>query len=232
MVRVLVVDDHFLSRQGIMSILGRLPYLQVVGEASGVQEAVEKARKLSPDLVLMDIRLPDGSGIEATRKIKSFLPRAKVVILSVSDDVQDFFEAIKAGAQGYLVKNMEPETWLEYLENVVRGQAQIPRPLAVRILREFLPQAREGEPEEEGLTPREQEVLELVAQGCSNREIARRLYITETTVKNHLTRILQKLHLENRTQAAAYAYRRGWVWGKRSRRWLGSGEEEDIPDRL
>jgi DNA-binding NarL/FixJ family response regulator len=210
----LVVDDHFLSRQGIVSILGRLPSLQVVGEASGVQEAVEKARELSPDLILMDIRLPDGSGIEATRTIKSFLPRAKVVILSVSDDVQDFFEAIKAGAQGYLVKNMEPETWLEYLENVVRGQAQIPRPLAVRILREFLPQAREGEPEEEGLTPREREVLELVAQGCSNREIARRLYITETTVKNHLTRILQKLHLENRTQAAAYAHRRGWVWGR------------------
>ncbi len=223
MARVLVVDDHFLSRQGIVAILKRSPELEVVGEAASAAEAREKVRELRPDLVLMDIKMPGQNGIEATRSLKKEFPWLKVVILSVSDDVQDLFEAIKAGAQGYLVKNMEPEAWIGYLENVVRGETELPRALAVRILKEFLPQVWEGDPEEEGLTPREREVLELVARGLSNREIAQKLYITEATVKNHLTRILQKLHLTNRTQAAAYAHRRGWVREKGS---------EDISRRL
>ncbi len=156
--------------------------------------------------------MPRCDGIEATRRIKAELPYVKVVILSVSDEVQDFFEAIKAGAQGYLLKNMEPEVWVEYLQNVLQGEAPISRSLAGRILREFAASETAAEPTgTTTLTDREREVLEWVARGLSNREIADRLTIAETTVKKHLRNILEKLHLRNRVQLAAYAYERGWV---------------------
>lgn len=211
--RLLIVDDHLLSRKGIASLLATLPEVEVAGEAGDGVEALEQVRALAPDLVLMDINMPHANGIEATRRIKAEFPEVKVVILSVSDDVQDFFEAIKAGAQGYLHKNMEPETWVEYLRSVIRGDAPISRPLAARILKEFAlddPAGGEGALPTQ-ITGREREVLEQVAQGLSNREIADRLSIAETTVKNHLRNILTKLHLRNRVELAAYAYEKGLV---------------------
>lgn len=211
--RLLVVDDHLLSRKGIISLLAGAGDVEVVGEAGDGLEALEKARSLMPDLILMDIKMPRCDGVEATRRIKEELPNIKVIILSVSDDVQDFFEAIKAGAQGYLHKNMEPETWIEFLQSVIRGEAPISRPLAARILKEFVVETAPALPEPAGtqVTGREREVLELVAQGLSNRQIADRLAIAETTVKNHLRNILEKLHLRNRVQAATYALQRGWI---------------------
>ncbi len=210
--RLLIVDDHLLSRKGIASLLAGMPEVEVVGEAADGVEALEKARALSPDLVLMDINMPRCNGIEATRRIKAELPEVKVVILSVSDDVQDLFEAIKAGAQGYLLKNMEPETWIEYLRGMIQGDTPISRALAARILREFTVEeaAAEGTGDTR-LTAREREVLEQVAHGLSNREIAERLTIAETTVKNHLRNILAKLQLRNRVELAAYAYQTGIV---------------------
>lgn len=211
--RLLVVDDHLLSRKGIVSLLIGMEEVEVAGEAADGLEALEKARELMPDMILMDIRMPRLDGVEATRRIKEELPYVKVIILSVSDDPQDFFEAIKAGAQGYLHKNMEPETWIEFLRSVIRGEAPVSRPLAARILKEFMVEGHLAAPEASGtqVTGREREVLELVARGLSNREIADRLAIAETTVKNHLRNILDKLHLRNRVQAAAYALQRGWV---------------------
>lgn len=186
--------------------------MEVVGEAGDGQEALKRAQELMPDLVLMDIRMPRCDGLEATRRIKAELPHVRVVILSVSDDISDFFEAMKAGAQGYLLKNMEPETWIEFLRNVLKGESPIPRALAARILREFTVREEPKPPAGDGqITGREREILELVAIGLSNREIAERLVIAETTVKNHLRNILDKLNLRNRVQAAAYALERGWV---------------------
>lgn len=199
------------ARHGIVSIIEEAAGFEVVGEAADGEEALAKARSLRPDLVLMDIQMPGMGGIEATRRLKREMAHVKVVMLSMSDDVQDFFEAIKAGAQGYLLKNMQPESWVEYLAGVVRGAAPISQPLAARTLREFAAGVAAEESEDAGLTAREREVLELVAQGLSNREIAARLYLAEPTVKNHLSRIMEKLHLRNRTELAAFAHRRGWV---------------------
>jgi DNA-binding NarL/FixJ family response regulator len=203
--RVLVVDDHLLSRKGIASILAAHPVFEIVGEATNGQEALEKARSLMPDLILMDIRMPNGNGLDATRQIKAEMPYVKIVILSVSDDVQDFFEAIKFGAQGYLLKNMEPEYWLDYLVGIVQGEAPISRALASKILQEFsIP--KEDDPLGNKLSEREKEVVQLVSQGLSNKCIGEELHISESTVKNHLRNILDKLHLRNRVQLAAFAY--------------------------
>lgn len=209
-VRTLIVDDSPLSRRGIAAVLGEDPSFEVVGEAADGEEAVEKAQVLMPDLVLMDIRMPRMDGLEATKRIKAALPYVTIVILSVSEDVQDFFEAIKYGAQGYLLKDMHPEQWLEYLRAVMNGDVRVSRSVASHILREFAQSAAEGEAAGE-LTPREREVLEAVASGLSNREIGQHLHIAETTVKNHLRNILTKLHLRNRTELVAYAYQHGWL---------------------
>ncbi len=213
--RVLLVDDHALFRAGIASLLESRPDLvEVAGQAQDGAEAVDAARRLRPDLVLMDIHMPKMDGIAAARQIKAELAGVKVVMLTVSDQDRDLFEAIKAGAQGYLLKNLEPEELFEYLGGVSRGEAPISRIMAARILNEFASQAtREkasagAEPSGE-LTAREREVLKLVAAGATNREIASALTVTENTVKNHLRNILEKLHLENRTQAAAYALKMG-----------------------
>jgi len=217
--RVLIVDDSPMARRGIAEILeGRFT---VIGQAGNGVEALEKARELMPDLILMDIWMPGMSGLETTRLIKQGMPYVKIVILSVSDDVADLFEAIKNGAQGYLVKNLEPETWLSYLTAIVEGNVPISRAMAQRILSEFRghqahSNASTGKKgfergparEVQALTPREEEILNLVALGATNREIAARLYISEFTVKNHLKNILEKLHLQNRVQLAVYATQR------------------------
>ncbi len=209
-IKVLVVDDHLLSRKGIVSILSSHGMFEIIGEATNGQEALEKARELMPDLILMDIRMPGGSGLEATRLIKEEMPYVKIVILSVSDDVQDFFDAIKKGAQGYLLKNMEPEYWLDYIISIVQGEAPISRDLASKILQEF--SIQKADISNNKLSEREKEVLQLVSQGLGNRDIGKTLYISESTVKNHLRNILDKLHLQNRMQLIAFAYRNGLIY--------------------
>jgi DNA-binding NarL/FixJ family response regulator len=208
-IKVLVVDDHLLSRKGIVSILSAHGMFEIIGEATNGQEALEKARELMPDLILMDIRMPGGSGLEATRLIKEEMPYVKIVILSVSDDVQDFFDAIKKGAQGYLLKNMEPEYWLDYIISIVQGEAPISRDLASKILQEF--SIQKVDISNNKLSEREKEVLQLVSQGLGNKDIGKTLYISESTVKNHLRNILDKLHLQNRMQLIAFAYRNGLI---------------------
>lgn len=207
--RVLVVDDHLLSRKGIASILSAHPLFEIVGEATDGREAIEKAKSLMPDLILMDIRMPNGGGLYATRQIKEDMPYVIIVILSVSDDVQDFFEAIKYGAQGYLLKNMEPEHWLDYLVSIVQGEAPISRVLATKILQEFSLQKDDWAGHK--LSEREKEVVQLVSQGLGNKDIGDKLHISESTVKNHLRNILAKLHLKNRVQLVSFAYKNGQI---------------------
>lgn len=213
--RVLIVDDHALSRRGIASILQPDPSFEVVGEAADGEEALRSVRELMPDLVLMDIRMPGVNGLEATRRIKAEFPYVVIVILSVSDDPADFFEAIKVGAQGYLLKDLNPQQWLDYLRAVMSGEAPISQELAREILAEFRSERADHAPEISG---RELEVLKKVAEGLNNREIGEALHIAESTVKNHLRNILEKLHLRNRAQLVAYAYEKGWLRPGKGRR--------------
>ncbi|AWB44427.1 DNA-binding response regulator [Paenibacillus sp. CAA11] len=209
--RVLVVDDHAHAREGICDILSADESFEVIGTAAGGREAVELTDKLMPDLLLMDIGMPDMDGLEATRIIKLRFPYVKIVLITVSDDVAYLFEALKAGAQGFLLKNLSPSTWVEYLRAIINDEAPLPRELALQILQEF-PGAPKAEYEEEHpLTVREREILQWVASGLTNREIAMQLEISDQTVKNHLKNILQKLQLENRVQLTRYALKRGWV---------------------
>jgi DNA-binding NarL/FixJ family response regulator len=211
-IRVLLVDDHALFRKGISSLLAAEPGFEVVGEAQDGLQAVEQAREFMPDLVVMDLHMPGIGGPEATRQILEELPYIKIVILTVSEDDQDLFEAVRCGAHGYLLKKIEPQALFDTLRAVMRGEASISRMMAAKLMREFRREKERAasgvEPKPE-LTPREIGVLEHVAQGKSNKEIAAALAIAENTVKNHLKNILEKLHLANRVQAATYALRQG-----------------------
>jgi DNA-binding NarL/FixJ family response regulator len=202
-VRVLIVDDHPLFRDGLATLL-HARGMEIVGEANNGAEALEQARALLPDLILMDIHMPQMDGLEATRLIKLEMPATKIVILTVSDDDENLFEAVKSGAHGYLLKNMPSQQFFETLTGVANGDAPIQRGLAEKILNEFAERARAEE-----LTDREKQVLGLVAEGATNRDIASRLNVSENTIKFHLKNILEKLHLRNRAQAAAYAIRAG-----------------------
>ena len=211
-IRVLLVDDHPLFRKGIASLLSSEPGFEVLGEASNGQEAIEKARDLMPDVILMDISMPGVNGLEATQRIKQEIPYVRIVILTVSDEDQNLFEAIKSGAQGYLLKKIEPQTLFQTLRGVLEGEAPLSRVMATKLLAEFARQRRTAsEPRTPSatLTEREKEVLGLLAAGKTNKEIAGALGIAENTVKNHLKNILEKLHLENRVQAATFALREG-----------------------
>lgn len=203
-VRVLLADDSPLARKGAAAILARDPVFRVVGEASDGHEAVRLATELKPDLVMMDIRMPKCDGLLATKLLKRAVPETTVVILSVSDDPGDLFQAIRVGAQGYLTKNLAPEVWLEYLTPFARGEASIPKHVARQILNEFeRPDAhrRVASP----LTHREEQVLRLVGEGMTNRGIAERLRVAENTVKNHIKSILEKVQVKNRVQLAIWA---------------------------
>jgi DNA-binding NarL/FixJ family response regulator len=212
--RILLVDDHVLFRRGLEALLTRRPGVEVVGEASNGLEAVDRARETVPDVILMDIHMPVCGGLEAVELIKREMPHVNIIMLTVSDDGNDLFTAIKNGASGYLLKNLEPQQLFEQLDGVRRGEAAIAGTMAAKILQEFrnptLPAAPEQDPVE-GLTSREIEILQKVVDGATNREIADELYITENTVKIHLRNILEKLHLQNRIQAAVYAVRKGLV---------------------
>ena len=210
--RVLLVDDHTLVRNGIASLL-TANNIEVAGEASDGLEALEKTRQLKPDIVLMDIKMPRYNGLEATRLIKAEMPQVKIVILTVSDDDEDLFEAIKSGAEGYLLKNIKAREFLALLSGVAKGEAAISPLLATKIIEEFSRQMKEAvtPPSVSELTEREMDVLKLVTDGAINKEIAATLYVTENTVKYHLRNIMEKLHLRNRAQVAAYAVSKGII---------------------
>jgi len=212
--RILLVDDHVLFRKGVAALLSMRPDLQIVGEASNGLEAIDAARELLPDVILMDIGMPLCNGLEATRIIKREMPHVKIIILTVSDDDQHLFEAIKIGAQGYLLKNLEPYQLHDLLESISRGEAPLSGAIAAKILKEFTNPAANNKQQPdtvEELTSREVDILELVVDGLTNKEIADKLVISENTVKIHLRNILEKLHLQNRIQAAVFAVRQGLV---------------------
>ncbi len=208
--RVLIVDDHALFRDGLRSLL-EARGIDVVGEAANGREGLELARALQPDIVLMDLTMPEVDGLTATRILATELPEVKVVVLTASDDEADLFEAIKSGAYGYLLKNLEAEEFFRALEAVHSGIPVFTPRLARRVLQEL--QRGEGtRVPDVTLTERERELLELLVQGVtSNRELAQRLFISENTVKYHLRNIMTKLHAENRAQVIAYALRTGLV---------------------
>ncbi len=210
-VRVLLVDDHALFRMGVASLLGGCPDLEVVGEAADGAEAVRKTVELMPDIILMDIQMAGMDGLEATSRIKAEHPYVKVVMLTVAEEDHNLFGAIKAGAQGYLLKKMLPDELLSMLRGISRGEAPISRRMASKILGEFANRMKKPEADDPSakLTAREREVLELISQGSTNKDIANALHISENTVKNHLKNILAKLHLQNRAQAVAFAVRAG-----------------------
>lgn len=208
--RVMLVDDRPLVRNGIASLL-RARGHEVVGEADDGREALDIVGQASPDVVLMDIKMPGMGGLEATRLMTAQHPEVKIVMLTVSDDENDLFEAVKSGAQGYLLKDLEASQFFEALDAIDRGEAVIPTRLAGNLLEEFRSKSQEvGEAEpSDALSPREREVLDQVSQGLTNREVAERLYISENTVKYHMKNILDKLHLRNRSQVIAWAARQG-----------------------
>jgi DNA-binding NarL/FixJ family response regulator len=212
--RLLLVDDHALFREGLAGLFAYQDDFLVAGEANDSDTAMQKVAEIHPDIVLMDIDMPGEDGIATTRRIKSEFPDVTVVMLTVHDATDKLLEAIKAGAQGYLVKNIRSAELLDQLRGLKRGEAAITRRMAAHILEEFQRgQTSAGSRAESSadLTPRELEVLELVANRLSNKEIASRLVISEHTVKNHLKNILGKLHLRSRREAADYGLAHGWV---------------------
>lgn len=222
--KVLLVDDHVLFREGLVSLLNSQPDFQVIGEAGTVQEAVVMVGNLKPDLVLMDFGLPDGTGLDATKMILTNYPETRIVFLTVHEEDDRLFAAIRSGAKGYLLKNVPVIKLLAFLRGVEQGEVAISAAMASRILMEFArtEPIRGRERIEMGeLTLRELEVLRELAVGASNREIAERLVIAENTVKNHVRSILAKLNLRNRREATRYAHNQGLVQASVERPALG-----------
>lgn len=213
--RILLVDDHVLFRKGIASLISARQDMTVVGEAGNGIEAVKIARQTVPDLMLLDVNMPKRDGLETVKIIKQEMPQIHVVMLTVSDSDDDLFEALKNGAEGYLLKNLEPQELYEMLNGLRQGESPISGAVATKILREFREPAEDEPPESvDDLTPREIEVLEKIVTGTTNKEIAAVLDITENTVKIHLRNILGKLHVKNRIQAAVQAVRKGLIDGQ------------------
>jgi two-component system NarL family response regulator len=208
-IRVLICDDHALFRRGLIMVLESEDGIEVVAEAEDGEEAIHKAEDAAPDVVLMDVRMPRMSGIEATRAISEAVPTAKILMLTVSDDEEDLYEAVKAGATGYLLKEISIEEVANAIRAVVTGQSLISPSMASKLLSEFNNLAKQAQQKviAPKLTDRELQVLKLVAQGMSNREAAETLFISENTVKNHVRNILEKLHLHSRMEAVVYAVR-------------------------
>jgi DNA-binding NarL/FixJ family response regulator len=206
-IRVLVVDDHALFRRGLEMVLAQEPDIEVVGEAGDGAEAVERAEELLPDLVLMDIRMPRRSGIEACTAIKDVVPSAQIIMLTISDEEADLYDAIKAGATGYLLKEISTDEVATAIRAVADGQSQISPSMASKLLTEFKSMIQRRLVPAPRLTDRELEVLKLVATGMNNRDIAKELFISENTVKNHVRNILEKLQLHSRMEAVVYAMR-------------------------
>ena len=211
--RILIADDHSLFRDGLRSLLQAEGH-EVVGEAKNGREAVALTHSLSPDLVLMDLQMPELDGIGATKLIVAAMPEMKVVILTASEEESKLFDAIKSGAQGYLLKNLEAEAFFELLEKAQRGEPALTPQLARKLLQEFAkpPEPAAPQTDQDQLTAREREVLELMVEGVtSNRKLASRLNLSENTVKFHVRNILDKLRLHNRAEVVGYALRHGML---------------------
>ncbi len=211
-IRILIADDHTLVRQALSQMLQTEPDFEIVGQASDGEEAFQKAKVLDPHIVLMDIHMPRGrEGIEATRRITEHNPRIGVIMLTMERQDEYLIEAIKAGAKGYLVKDASSQELVEAIRAVAAGEAQLDPAMARKVLEEFRRLSRTEHKDIIHLTEREKEILQLVAQGASNREIAKKLEISEKTVRNRLSVIFDKLHINNRTEAALYALREGYA---------------------
>jgi DNA-binding NarL/FixJ family response regulator len=208
--RVLIVDDHALFRSGLASLLTEND-IEVVGEASNGREALEKTRQLKPDIVLMDVKMDDVNGIQATRLIKAEMPQTKIVMVTAFDDDENLFEAVKSGAVGYILKNVKGEEFVKLLLSVMEGDVAVSPWVADKIAKELFrnPERLESSPLVSELTNKEVEVLKVVAGGGTNKEIASSLNISENTVKFHLRNIMEKLHVKNRAQMAVYAVTKG-----------------------
>ena len=210
-IRVLVVDDHALFRRGLQMVLEQEPDIEVVGEASDGAEAVTTAAEMLPDIVLMDVRMPKRGGIDACTSIHETVPSAKIIMLTISDEEVDLYDAIKAGAMGYLLKEISIEEVASAIRAVHGGQSLISPSMASKLLTEFASMIKKTDDRQQVPTPRltdrEMEVLKLVAKGMNNRDIAKQLFISENTVKNHIRNILEKLQLHSRMEAVVYAVR-------------------------
>ena len=212
--RILLADDHILFREGLAGIIGAQPDMQVVGEANDGLEAFVKAQELKPDLILMDVQMPGMDGIEAVRQVKQVLPETIIVMLTVRSDDELLFEALKNGAQGYLLKEIRSQELLEMLRAAMRGEAAISPTLAGRVLAEFRRLSKGGivaNEDDDGLTEREQQVLIQASNGATDKEIAVSLSISLNTVKTHIRNILSKLHVSTRRDAAKVAKSKGLV---------------------
>ena len=210
-IKVFIAEDHPIFRYGLKQMIERSSSIEVVGEAEDGEDAVAKAEEHAPDVRLMDVRMPRVSGIEATRRLAESMPTMKILMLTVSDEEDDLYEAIKAGATGYLLKEISIEEVADAVRAVIQGQTLISPSMASKLIQEFNALAKRADEKQQvpapKLTDRELEVLNLVARGLNNREIARDLYISENTVKNHVRNILEKLQLHSRMEAVMYAVR-------------------------
>jgi DNA-binding NarL/FixJ family response regulator len=219
-VRILIVDDHVLFRVGIAQILSKEADLEVVGEAEDARSAMDAALDTSPNIILMDLSLPSPGGIETTQRIKRELPSVSIIVLAVQEDEDALFDAIKAGAAAFILKDVSPDDLVQIIRRVGNGEYLIndkvfSQPaVASRVLKEFRELAvygQEAQPIFAPLSPREVEILDNIAQGMTNKQVAYTLSISEQTVKNHMSSILRKLSVNDRTQAVVYAMRQGWI---------------------
>ena len=209
--KIIIVDDHVLFREGLAAIIRSETDIEIMGQAGSVQEAIEVVKTLKPDLVLMDFGLPDGTGADATRAILKEYPQCKIIFLTMSEEDEHLFAAIRSGAKGYLLKNMRPSKLISTLRSVQQGESALSRSMTLRLMEELArtkETPRTGDPT---LTRREMEVLRELASGVSNQEIAQHLFISENTVKYHVHSILEKLNLSDRRDAAIYAREHGLI---------------------
>lgn len=210
-ITLLIVDDHQIVRDGICAYLDTIPEIEVVGQADSGSEGVKLAEQLAPDVILMDLIMPGMDGVEATWRVRQVSPRSRVVILTSFHEDTNIFPAIKAGALSYVLKDIDPEKLAETIMSASRGEAVLDSKVAARLMHEYRDEANESMQAYMQLTKREQEVLELIAGGLSNAQIAEQLVISEKTVKSHVSNILSKLHFADRTQVAVFAWKEGIV---------------------
>jgi NarL family two-component system response regulator LiaR len=210
-ITVIIVDDHQLVRQGVRAFLEKQPDITVAGEAASGEEALRLAAECVPDVALMDLVMPDMDGVETTRRLKQISPSSQVIILTSYHDDEHIFPAIRAGALSYILKDVGSGELAEIVRKAARGEAVMHPHVAARVMQELRATPRSNTPFSSDLSERELDVLRLIADGCGNTEIAERLVISEHTVKRHVSNILSKLHLADRTQAAVYAWREGVV---------------------